>query len=124
MGVKRHNIELGRWGERLAETHLVESGAKILARNYRSAPGEIDLIMEDDGELVAVEVKTRTDLDLEQPEEAVTRWKLLRMARGLQTYAINNDLEDRPMRLDVVAVVLNLDGSVQRLTHLRSVYTG
>ena len=122
--MRRHNIELGRWGEQLAETHLVKSGAQILARNYRSAPGEIDLIMEDDGELVAVEVKTRTDLDLEQPEEAITPWKLLRMARGLQTYAIHNDLEDRPMRLDVVAVVLNLDGSVQRLTHLRSVYPG
>jgi putative endonuclease len=124
MGVKRHNIELGLWGERLAESHLVKSGARILARNYRSAPGEIDLVVDDDGELVAVEVKTRTDLDLEQPEEAVTRWKLLRMVRGLQTFAIDNDLEERPMRLDVVAIVLNLDGSVQRLDHLRSVYPG
>ena len=124
MGVKRHNIELGRWGERLAESHLVKSGARILARNYRSAPGEIDLVIDDDGDLVAVEVKTRTDLDLEQPEEAITRWKLLRMARGLETFAVDNDLEQRPMRLDVVAIVLNLDGSVQRLDHLRSVYPG
>ena len=124
MGVKRHNIELGRWGERLAESHLVKSGARILARNYRSAPGEIDLVIDDDGDLVAVEVKTRTDLDLEQPEEAITRWKLLRMARGLETFAIDNDLAQRPMRLDVVAIVLNLDGSVQRLDHLRSVYPG
>jgi putative endonuclease len=124
MGVKRHNIELGRWGEQLAESHLVKSGARVLARNYRSAPGEIDLVIDDDGDLVAVEVKTRTDLDLEQPEEAITRWKLVRMARGLETFAIDNDLEQRPMRLDVVAIVLNLDGSVQRLDHLRSVYPG
>ena len=61
---------------------------------------------------------------VEQPEEAITRWKLLRMARGLETFAIDNDLEQRPMRLDVVAIVLNLDGSVQRLDHLRSVYPG
>ena len=81
-------------------------------------------MIDDDGDLVAVEVKTRTDLDLEQPEEAITRWKLLRMARGLETFAIDNDLEQRPMRLDVVAIVLNLDGSVQRLDHLRSVYPG
>ena len=46
------------------------------------------------------------------------------MARGLETFAIDNDLEQRPMRLDVVAIVLNLDGSVQRLDHLRSVYPG
>ena len=124
MGVKRHNIELGRWGEQLAESHLVKSGARVLARNYRSTPGEIDLVIDDDGDLVAVEVKTRTDLDLEQPEEAITRWKLLRMARGLETFAIDNDMEQRAMRLDVVAIVLNLDGSVQRLDHLRSVYPG
>ena len=108
----------------MAESHLVKSGARVLARNYRSAPGEIDLVIDDDGDLVAVEVKTRTDLDLEQPEEAITRWKLVRMARGLETFAIDNDLEQRPMRLDVVAIVLNLDGSVQRLDHLRSVYPG
>ena len=108
----------------MAESHLVKSGARVLARNYRSTPGEIDLVIDDDGDLVAVEVKTRTDLDLEQPEEAITRWKLVRMARGLETFAIDNELEERPMRLDVVAIVLNLDGSVQRLDHLRSVYPG
>jgi putative endonuclease len=122
--VTTHNIELGRFGEMLAETHLVKSGARILARNYRSAPGEIDLVIDDDGELAAVEVKTRTDLDLEAPEEAITRWKLVRMVRGLQMFAIDNDLEDRPMRLDVVAIVLDLEGSVLRLEHLRSVYPG
>jgi putative endonuclease len=122
--MSRHNIELGRFGELLAETHLVKLGAQVLARNYRSQPGEIDLVVEHDGDLVAVEVKTRTDLDLEAPEEAVTPWKLRRMMRGLETFAIDNDMVERHWRLDVVAVELDLDGAVLRCEHIRDAYLG
>ena len=122
--MSRHNIQLGKWGEQLAESHLVKVGAKILERNYRFEPGEIDLLIEHDGDLVAVEVKTRTDLDLETPEEAVTRWKLRRMALGLQTYAAANDLLERHWRLDVVAVVIDIDGNVRRCEHIRDAYLG
>jgi len=120
----RHNISLGRWGEQLAESLLVKSGARILARNYRSDPGEIDLVMEHEDDLVAVEVKTRSDLDLEAPEEAVTRWKLRRMILGLETFALENDMEERHWRLDVVAIQLDLDGGIQRCEHIRDAYLG
>jgi putative endonuclease len=122
--MSRHNIELGRWGEQLAETLLVKSGARILPRNYRSEPGEIDLVIEHEEDLVAVEVKTRTDLDLEAPEEAITHWKLRRMVRGLETFAIDNDMQERHWRLDVVAVVIKLDGTVRRCEHIRDAYLG
>jgi putative endonuclease len=124
VGVTRHNIELGKFGEQLAETLLVKQGATILARNYRSPPGEIDLVIEHEEDLVAVEVKTRTDLDLEKPEEAVSRWQLRRIALGLQTFAQDNDMEERHLRIDVVAVELGLDGKVFRCEHLRDVYMG
>jgi putative endonuclease len=122
--MSRHNIELGKFGELLAETHLVKLGAQVLARNYRSAPGEIDLVVDHEGDLVAVEVKTRTDLDLEAPEEAVTHWKLRRMMRGLETFALDNDMLERHWRLDVVAIELDLDGAVLRCEHIRDVYIG
>ena len=108
----------------MAETLLVKMGATILARNYRTEPGEIDLVIDHDDDLVAVEVKTRTALDLELPEEAVTRWKLRRMILGLQTFAQDNDMLERHWRLDMVAVELDLDGSVLRCEHLRDVYLG
>ncbi len=119
-----HNLSLGRFGELVAETHLVRSGATVLARNYRSKPGEIDLIVEDGDDLVAVEVKTRTELDLEMPEEAVTRWKLHRMALGLQAFAAENDMLERHWRLDVVAIDIDLDGNVCRCEHIRDAYDG
>lgn len=108
----------------MAEAHLVRAGARILARNYRSAPGEIDLVIEHDDALVAVEVKTRSAVDLEAPEEAVTRWKLQRMIRGLETFAMDNEMLEWHRRLDVVAIEIDFDGAVQRCEHLRDVYLG
>ncbi|HEV7665182.1 MAG TPA: YraN family protein [Chloroflexota bacterium] len=122
--MSRHNVDLGKWGEQLAESTLVQAGATILARNFRSDPGEIDLVIEHDGDIVAVEVKTRTDFDLEAPEEAVTWWKLRRMSHGLATYAMTNDLMERHWRLDVVAIQLDLNGDVLRCEHIRDAYLG
>ena len=113
---------VGWYGERLAEHYLVELGAELLARNYRIPFGEIDLVVMHEGELVAVEVKTRTALDVEMPEEAVHWWKLRRIVQALTTYAADTDLLEMPWRIDVVAIELDLDGKVLRLDHLRSVY--
>ena len=115
---------VGRLGERLAETYLLDQGAKLLERNYRKAWGEVDLLLEHDGELVAVEVKTRDVEDLEQPEEAVGQQQLRRIVRAMTAYAMDNGLWDRPWRIDAVLIVIERDGSVRRLTHLRSVYPG
>lgn len=113
---------VGWYGERLAEHYLVELGAELLARNYRIPFGEIDLVVMHDGELVAVEVKTRTALDVERPEEAVHWWKLRRIKQALTAYAADTDLLELPWRMDVVAIELDLNGKVLRLDHLRSVY--
>jgi putative endonuclease len=113
---------VGRRGERLAEEHLVAQGARLLERNYRIEYGEIDLLLEHDGDLVAVEVKTRDVGDLEQPEEAVSWHQLRRIGRALSTYAMDNDFLEGTWRIDAVLIVIEPDGSVLRLDHLRSVY--
>jgi putative endonuclease len=113
---------LGVRGERLAEEHLVDKGLQLLTRNYRIPEAEIDLVMEDEGELVAVEVKTRFVDDLAQPEEAVTWRKLQRIVLALTAYASDADYMEKPWRIDVVVIQVDLDGGVVRLEHLRSVY--
>jgi len=118
------NRTFGLKGEKLAETYLIDQGARVLSRNYRIAYGEIDLVLEHEGELVAVEVKTRSSGDLEQPEEAFTWRQLRRIARALGTYASDTELLDMPWRIDAVAIQIDHDGSVRRLDHLRSVYPG
>ena len=53
----RHS--LGRLGERLAAEHLERLGYRIVARNYRTRFGELDLVVTDEEVLVFCEVKTR-----------------------------------------------------------------
>jgi putative endonuclease len=120
MNLRTQNV--GRRGERLAEEHLLAQGARLLERNYRVEYGEIDLLLEHDGDLVAVEVKTRDVGDLEAPEEAVSWRQLRRIVRALETYAMDNDLLEGTWRIDVVLIVIEPDESVLRIDHLRSVY--
>lgn len=122
--MKLHSRSVGRLGERLAEQHLLDHGAQLLERNYRIEYGEIDLLLEDEGDLVAVEVKTRDVEDLEQPEEAVSWRQLRRIVRAMGMYAADHDLFDQSWRIDVVVIVIQSDGSVLRMDHLRSVYPG
>jgi putative endonuclease len=117
-------MQTGRRGERLAEEHFVALGAKILERNYHIQYAEVDLIVEHDGELVAVEVKARDVEDLAAPEECVYPAQLRRIVRGLTTYAQDNDLLEMPFRIDVVAIVFGPTGDLLRLDHLVSVYPG
>src|SRR4051794_35306198 len=49
----------GELGERIAEEHLGHRGFSIVARNFRTRYGELDLIAANDRALVFCEVKTR-----------------------------------------------------------------
>ena len=63
-------IELGRVGERLAEQLLHKHGLKTVARRFTTPVGELDLVMRDGDTVVFVEVKTRRDRDLADPQDA------------------------------------------------------
>ncbi len=115
-------LAIGRWGERLAAEYLVALGAEILERNFHIQYAEADLILRHEGELVAVEVKTRDVADFVEPEEVVHRQQLTRVERALTTYAQHNDLLDMPFRIDVILIVTDTNGDVFRFEHLKSVY--
>ena len=71
-----HNAELGRRGEQLAVDHLEARGMAVLERNWRCRLGEIDIVARDRGDLVFIEVKTRSNSDCGHPFEAITPIKL------------------------------------------------
>ena len=54
----------------MAASYLKDAGYQILARNYRVASGEIDLIVSKDGYLIFVEVKYRSNSRYGSPEAA------------------------------------------------------
>ena len=108
------NELLGRWGEKRSEKFLKRKGLKTLTRNFSCKTGEIDLIMVDsDGTLVFVEVKTRANEDFSPSESAVTKAKKNRMLRATRYFLATNNIEDRPCRFDVVTIVLGEKGPEQ-----------
>lgn len=115
--------QLGRWGEDLAAQHLEATGARVLARNWRTRHGELDLVArEPDGTIVFVEVKTRTGTGYGQPAEAVGQVK----ARRLRALACQWLATERPpgagdLRFDVVSV-LRPRGAAVRLVHLKGAF--
>lgn len=70
---------LGKFGEDYAHETLLKKGHKILARNFHSRYGEIDIISEKDGIIYFFEVKTRRTTSLNYPEESITYRKKQRM---------------------------------------------
>lgn len=109
---------LGAFGEQVAAAFLLRRGWAEVARNWRSAAGEIDLVMRDGATLVFVEVRTRRG----QPglaEESVGRAKQARLIALAQTYLNDHDLSlDDPWRIDVVAVQVGAGGGVSSINHI------
>ncbi len=96
--------DIGRRGEAAAEAYLEERGYRIRARRYRAAGGEIDLVAEERGELVFVEVKASQRAS--RPEQRVNRAKRQRLARAAQHYIQYRAAADTVCRFDVIAVWL------------------
>ncbi len=102
---------LGRWGEKRCGKFLKRKGLKKLTQNFSCKAGEIDLIMVDpDGTIVFVEVKTRADENFAPAEYAITPAKKTRMSRAARYFLAANNIKDRALRFDVVTIVLNQIG--------------
>lgn len=111
---------IGAFGEDLAVRYLVQSGWRILDRNWRCPAGEIDVVAEDGGDLVVCEIKTRRGLSLGDPVEAVTPVKHRRLRHLARAWLeAHPDRRSGHVRIDVVGVILWPDGG--QFHHLREV---
>ena len=96
---------LGDRGEDLAAAHLKKQGYKILARNYRTPIGEIDLVARHQGALVFIEVKTRRSRRFGSPQEAVHPAKQERLRNLAEYYLQQQGLGEVMVRFDVVGIL-------------------
>jgi len=86
----------------------------VLTRNFSCESGEIDLVMVDtDGSIVFVEVRTKADETFGPPEASITQAKKARLLRTARYLLGANNIENRPFRFDVVAIVLGQTGRPQ-----------
>ena len=115
----------GRAGESAARAYLTrELGYEIVATNYRSREGEIDIVARDNAGhsecLVFIEVKTRTNRAFGAGSEQVSAKKSLRLQAVAQSYLAENDLENSDWRIDLISVEMDRSGRVSRIEHIES----
>jgi len=98
---------IGRLGETAACEYLVQNGLTIIARNFRTPHGEIDIIASEKNTLVFFEVKTRTSNRFGNPEDAVDNNKASHMIDSAEYYLQANEFDEEDWQLDVIAVEIN-----------------
>ena len=114
---------LGRWGEKRCLRFLKNKGMKLLTQNFSCKTGEIDLIMVDsDRSIVFVEVKTRRDESFGPVEDVITRTKKTRAIRTARYFLATNNIDERPFRFDVVAIILG-KSSKPEIRHYENAFT-
>jgi putative endonuclease len=117
---------VGRYGERIAARHLVDSGLHLIALNWRCPEGELDIIAREGDVLVICEVKTRSSVQFGDPAEAVGHVKAARIHRlALRWLAEQRELGGPAywpeLRFDVVAVIRSPRGAAE-IRHLRAAF--
>jgi putative endonuclease len=115
------NIDVGNTGEIEARDYLLGKGYRWIESNFRTRYGEIDLVMEDKGTIVFVEVKKRRDERYGEPELAVTREKQHHLIRVALAYIMQKKFLERPLRFDVIALsrsgIKHIEDAVQADGH-------
>jgi len=119
--MKSGNKVTGNRGEAIAAEYLQKKGYKIIERNFRTRFGEIDIVCWDGKILVFVEVKTKMGHDFGEPEEMVNKRKLSQVKRMGEVYVQDKGLGCL-CRVDVVAIVLENNGLIEKLEHYQAVY--
>jgi len=114
-GMTMQRQQLGFLGENLAVSELTRRGYAILDRRYRTRHGEIDIVADDGGTIVFVEVKARATGEFGGGAEAVTPFKQRRLVSMAVDYLARRRLIDRPCRFDVIAID-DVDGASPVIT--------
>jgi putative endonuclease len=101
----------GRTGEDAALAVYVGRGFRQVARNWRCALGEVDLVVERDGLLVVCEVKSRSGAAFGGGYEAVTWSKRRKLRQLAEAFMANERPPQAAIRFDVASVWLGPRGA-------------
>lgn len=94
----------GRRGEEAAAEYLAERGWRVLAKNYRAGPKEIDLIVARAGVVAFVEVKTRATASGGAPLEPIGRAKRRSVEAAARRWIAAHGPPGAAYRFDALAV--------------------
>ncbi len=116
-----HN-ELGKWGEQVAAEYLEQKGYLICDRDWRLNKRDLDIVAltEDRKVLVIVEVKTRRNENLTEPEYAVNWSKKRNIAIATNAY-VKMKGWGQELRFDIVTVV-GTKGNLVAVNHIENAF--
>jgi len=126
--VTLQRLQTGRAGEQIACDHLIASGHALLARNYRTREGELDLITSHGDTLVFCEVKTLVVRDRSRhrldPLESVTPSKRAKVRRMARIWLSSAEHRGRyaDIRFDAIGVSLTPEGHLRDLHHVEAAF--
>ncbi len=113
---------IGIRAEDLASALLEARGYRIIERNWRRPEGELDLVADDRGILVFVEVRSRTGEERGHPLETVNARKRARVVRAARLYLEAAQPTATAFRFDVVGVTFASDGGQPAITHVEDAF--
>ncbi len=103
--MKRNSYQRGQAAEQLALHHLEQQGLRLIAQNFHSYQGEIDLIMRQGENLIFVEVRQRSRRDYGSALESITPKKQHRIIQTAHYYLQRHpQQQNAPCRFDVVVI--------------------
>jgi len=112
----------GRSAENLAVALLLKRGYRIVARNWRRPEGELDVVADDGGVCVFVEVRSRTGEEFGHPLESVNPRKRRQIVRAARLYLDAEPTQAAGFRFDVVGVTFFDDGRPPECVHIEDAF--
>lgn len=113
--------KLGSYGENLAKKFLAQKGFEIVASNWRTRWGEIDIVASRDDVLHFVEVKTRFGENHGAPHEAVNRFKCQQILGAAKLYLAEKQPTQSSFQIDVVGITLNKAEKSVKISYFENV---
>ena len=108
----------GRAGEDSAVLYLEEKGMRVIAKNFRSLRGELDIIALDRETLIFVEVKTWSAYGIEALEQSLDDKKRRKIIETSKYFlSLHREYKYMAIRFDVIFI------SPEGITHIASAFT-
>ena len=111
---------IGDAGEAAARKYLEQHGYHIRHINWRYGHYELDIVAEQGQMLIIVEVKTRDEWRIIEPEDAIDNAKIRRTVSAADAYIRTFDL-DLPVQFDILSLIKRDDDSYH-VEHLEDAF--
>lgn len=114
-----NHLATGKLGERLALEYLLARDYSIIATNFSTKRGEIDIIAKHNSEIAFVEVKTRRDAFFQLPWQAVNCNKQKKIINCANDFLEYKDIE-LEARFDVISILITNSGT--NIQHIKNAF--